>query len=87
MRFMSPFQGRPPRPMCQVLLKIGPHEFKGDGTTRQQARHNAATKALRVIKSSAFRLNTAASEDSPDSLPVDKEGESSNGNLFVQIFQ
>ncbi|KAH9490575.1 hypothetical protein Btru_034158 [Bulinus truncatus] len=33
-----------------VSLRVGPREFIGDGPTRQAARHNAAQKALRILK-------------------------------------
>lgn len=33
-----------------VSLKVGKREFIGDGPTRQTARHNAAIKALRILK-------------------------------------
>ena len=33
-----------------VSLRVGHREFIGDGPTRQAARHNAAQKALRVLK-------------------------------------
>ena len=32
------------------MLKVGHREFIGEGVTRQTARHNAATKALKVIR-------------------------------------
>ncbi|XP_076456798.1 double-stranded RNA-binding protein Staufen homolog isoform X2 [Babylonia areolata] len=41
--------GRPPRPFY-VMLKVGTKEYIGEGPTRQQARHNAATKALKVLR-------------------------------------
>lgn len=34
-----------------MSLKVGAHEFRGEGLTKQQARHNAASKAIRVLKS------------------------------------
>ncbi|XP_046335336.1 double-stranded RNA-binding protein Staufen homolog isoform X2 [Haliotis rufescens] len=41
--------GRMPRTFY-VSLKVGQKEFIGDGPTRQAARHNAATKALRILR-------------------------------------
>jgi double-stranded RNA-binding protein Staufen len=38
-----------PRPFF-VLLKVGQREFIGEGATRQTARHNAAMKALKVLR-------------------------------------
>ncbi|XP_077866790.1 double-stranded RNA-binding protein Staufen homolog 2-like [Saccoglossus kowalevskii] len=35
---------------CYVSLTVGNREFIGDGRTRQQARHNAALKALKVLR-------------------------------------
>ena len=40
---------RPPR-LFYVSLKVGSREFIGEGPSRQQARHNAAKKALEIIK-------------------------------------
>ncbi|KAK3609026.1 hypothetical protein CHS0354_020689 [Potamilus streckersoni] len=37
--------------MFYTSLKVGNREFLGEGTTRQLARHSAATKALRILKS------------------------------------
>lgn len=33
-----------------ISLKVGPREFIGEGNTRQSARHNAAAKALRILR-------------------------------------
>ncbi|XP_070533253.1 double-stranded RNA-binding protein Staufen homolog 2-like isoform X2 [Ptychodera flava] len=35
---------------CYVSLTVGNREFIGDGRTRQQARHTAAVKALKVLR-------------------------------------
>ena len=37
-------------PVFLVTLKVGSKEFMGEGTTAQQAKHNAASKALKMIK-------------------------------------
>ncbi len=37
-------------PMFFVTLKVGTREFSGEGATAQQAKHNAASKALKIIK-------------------------------------
>ena len=37
--------------MFFVSLKVGSREFNGEGATAQQAKHNAASKALKIIKS------------------------------------
>ncbi|XP_041360861.1 double-stranded RNA-binding protein Staufen homolog isoform X2 [Gigantopelta aegis] len=41
--------GRIPRTFY-ILLKVGQREFIGDGPTRQAARHSAAQKALRILR-------------------------------------
>lgn len=64
-----------------VLLKIDKREFKGEGATRQQAKHNAAQKALKVMKNtppqqkhqSSNLINDKAKPTSEDSTPVEKE--------------
>ncbi|CAH1773248.1 unnamed protein product [Owenia fusiformis] len=40
---------RMPR-VCYVSLKVGQREFIGEGGTRQMARHNAAAKALNILR-------------------------------------
>ncbi|KAK8752492.1 hypothetical protein OTU49_005834, partial [Cherax quadricarinatus] len=43
--------GRPPLyPIFFVTLRVGTREFIGEGTTAQQAKHNAASKALKLMK-------------------------------------
>lgn len=63
--------GRPPRPFY-VLLKVGQREFIGDGPTRQAARHSAATKALKVLRSLPV--------PSESSKPKTEDQEESEGN-------
>lgn len=40
---------RPPRTFY-VSLKVGSREFIGEGMSRQMARHNAAKKALEILR-------------------------------------
>ncbi|KAG7160188.1 Double-stranded RNA-binding protein Staufen-like 1 [Homarus americanus] len=45
------YYGRPPLyPIFFVTLRVGTREFIGEGTTAQQAKHNAASKALKLMK-------------------------------------
>ncbi|GFO44857.1 double-stranded RNA-binding protein staufen homolog [Plakobranchus ocellatus] len=46
LRYHYPRMNRP----FYVSLRVGHREFIGDGPTRQAARHNAAQKALRILK-------------------------------------
>uniref|UniRef100_A0A0A9YH86 DRBM domain-containing protein n=6 Tax=Lygus hesperus TaxID=30085 RepID=A0A0A9YH86_LYGHE len=49
-RMMEPgYYGSTP-PLYKVLAKVGDREFYGEGTTAQAARHEAASKALQVLK-------------------------------------
>ena len=48
------YRPRMPR-SYHVLLKIDHREFKGEGATRQQAKHNAAQKALKVLRNTPQR--------------------------------
>nr|KAG5691353.1 hypothetical protein BaRGS_033402 [Batillaria attramentaria] len=57
--------GRAPRPFY-VMLKVGQREFIGDGPTRQAARHSAATKALRILKSLPMPNEVKVKTDSED---------------------
>ncbi|XP_067932832.1 double-stranded RNA-binding protein Staufen homolog 2-like isoform X2 [Watersipora subatra] len=38
-------------PLYSVVLRLGRHEFRGQGANKQLARHNAASRALRMLKS------------------------------------
>jgi len=54
-----------------MSLKVGQREFIGEGATRQAARHNAAEKALKVL-----RCLTVPGTDTPSSISVpDKKKE------------
>merc|ERR1712106_501079 len=45
------YYSRPPLyPIFFVTLRVGTREFIGEGTTAQQAKHNAASKALKIMK-------------------------------------
>ena len=45
-------------PAYTVSLKVGQRQFFGEGHTQQAAKHNAASKALAVLKVSNSMLNT-----------------------------
>lgn len=48
---LQKYYGRPPLyPIFFVTLRVGTREFIGEGTTAQQAKHNAASKALKLMK-------------------------------------
>ncbi|XP_059149964.1 double-stranded RNA-binding protein Staufen homolog isoform X2 [Physella acuta] len=56
-----------------VSLRVGHREFIGDGPTRQAARHNAAQKALRILKNLPVQIEAKkdqepAEEETNDSL-------------------
>lgn len=55
-----------------VSLRVGHREFIGDGPTRQAARHNAAQKALRILKNLPVQI-----EAKKDQEPAEEE---TNGN-------
>ena len=44
------YASKPPAPIFHVRLTVGSREFSGEGTTAQAAKHNAASKALKVLK-------------------------------------
>lgn len=52
---------------CCVELKVGDHDFIGDGKTVQAARHNAAAKALIMMKSLPPPEFTEAIKEGEDS--------------------
>ena len=49
-----------------VVLKIGRHEFRGQGATRQLARHNAASRALKVLKNVKFQRKQPTDNESSE---------------------
>lgn len=54
------YYGRPPLyPIFFVTLRVGTREFIGEGTTAQQAKHNAASKALKLMKTLPMPENAA----------------------------
>lgn len=60
---------KPPR-VYYVSLKVGSREFIGDGNSRQAARHNAATKALEILRNlpmpDSKPMKTDSKEDGKD---------------------
>jgi len=54
-------------PMFAVQLKVGAHEFIGEGATAQAARHSAASQALKLIKENVG--NDGKSKLDPTSNP------------------
>ncbi|XP_066268584.1 double-stranded RNA-binding protein Staufen homolog 2-like isoform X3 [Branchiostoma lanceolatum] len=55
-----------------VSLTIGNREFIGEGRTRQQARHNAAAKALKVLKDEPIPETADPPQPAPDVLANEK---------------
>ena len=74
---MQSYRRHLPKSSFCVQLKIGNHEFKGIGCTRQQARHNAASKALVVLKCVPLQRKTESTSNSED------PGGGSNGKGLV----
>ena len=75
-----------------VVLKIGRRQFRGNGPTRQQARHNAASRALKVLKNIQLHPQTAYNPNqkcTDDQTAQGSDGETaaaSNSGLFTMIF-
>ena len=71
-----------------VSLRVGHREFIGDGPTRQAARHNAAQKALRILKNlpeqNEPKENQAPSEQAEE--VADGEPLDVNGNISDIFF-
>lgn len=65
-----------------VLLKIDKREFKGEGATRQQAKHNAAQKALKVLRNTPNQLRTP----SPN-LTQNKTKSSTDTNKIADLIE
>ena len=64
-----------------VSLRVGHREFIGDGGTPQAARHNAAQKALKVLKHLPPHSGGNKVEEEPpqeSQIPVEGNGTSSN---------
>lgn len=53
-----------------VSLRVGHREFIGDGPTRQAARHNAAIKALRILKN--LPMNQESGEKKGEEVVVEE---------------
>ncbi|BES91831.1 Double-stranded RNA Hypothetical protein motif [Nesidiocoris tenuis] len=56
-RMMEPGFYNSNPPLYKVLAKVGEREFFGEGTTAQAARHEAASKALQVLKNLPLEEN------------------------------
>ena len=54
-----------------VSLKVGPREFIGEGHTRQDARHDAAKKALSIIEKLPMPNEDERKPECPLDLPTD----------------
>ncbi|GAB1600139.1 double-stranded RNA-binding protein Staufen homolog isoform X1 [Argonauta hians] len=70
--------------MSYVSLKVGPHEFNGEGATRQAARHNAAAKALQVLQNEPI-VDTKKKEVVEEPTPEDKDQLKSEISLVHEI--
>lgn len=65
-----------------VSLKVGQREFIGEGQTRQAARHHAAEKAIKVLKTlplpgQGFKTTTLSS-DEDEASDEEEEGQDEN---------
>ena len=60
-------------PVFMVSLRVGAREFVGEGSTAQQAKHNAAAKALRIVKALPIPQET------PTAPPVEDPSEAEAG--------
>ena len=67
--------------MFYVSLKVGQREFIGEGNTRQAARHNAAAKALKVLRNLPLPNN-----DMKKALNIEEPGERKCWILYLRIF-
>lgn len=72
--YPTPFRGRYIRPSSCVKLTVDKHIFRGEGSTRQQARHNAAAKALRVLSALPVQANNI-NDTNTLSTPPDSQTE------------
>ncbi|RXG70345.1 Double-stranded RNA-binding protein Staufen-like protein 2 [Armadillidium vulgare] len=70
------FYGRPSvYPMFFVNLRVGNKDFCGEGATAQQAKHNAASKALKVIKALPIPDSSSSSHSSSNMPEIDQNSE------------
>ena len=68
--------------MYYVSLKVGQREFIGQGTCRQGARHNAAEKAIHVL-----RGLPVTPEKKPETKPASPpEAETVEGGCFAGLY-
>lgn len=58
--------------ICKISLTVGNYSFNGSGPTFQAAKHDAATRALAVLK--PIYSNSSPSESTNDSLVEDPNG-------------
>ena len=83
---------RPPRTFY-VSLKVGTREFIGEGMSRQMARHNAAKKALEILRhltipdGSGMAEKSGSGEDNCclEAECVDGNGDSETGNFYSEL--
>nr|NP_001191404.1 staufen [Aplysia californica]AAO38741.1 staufen [Aplysia californica] len=68
-----------------VSLRVGHREFIGDGPTRQAARHNAAQKALRILKNLPVQSGEKKSEEQADEAAEDACEEDVDDSLKSEI--
>lgn len=85
----------------RVLLKMDKREFKGEGATRQQAKHNAAQKALKILRNtpqlpppspSPQQAKVAPKSDVPSNTVATPSQPSATGSgtslsIFNKVFQ
>lgn len=82
-------QGRMPRIFC-VSLTVGDQVFVGEGPDKQKARHQAASKAIKVLQEELATLSEPSMEDGLDSSiniksePTDKSPVQ-NGDMIPQV--
>lgn len=62
-----------------VSLKVGQREFIGEGPTRQDARHDAAKKALHILR----KLPVPNDGEKKIESPAESEGTSSKDSILM----
>ncbi|XP_038622648.1 double-stranded RNA-binding protein Staufen homolog 2 isoform X2 [Tachyglossus aculeatus] len=68
-----------------VQLTVGNHEFFGEGKTRQAARHNAATKALRALQNQPIPEKSPQNGEAGKDPEEDKEANKSEISAVFEI--
>ncbi|XP_044279867.1 double-stranded RNA-binding protein Staufen homolog 2 isoform X3 [Varanus komodoensis] len=68
-----------------VQLTVGGHEFFGEGKTRQAARHNAATKALQVLRNEPIPPKLPQNGESGKEVEEEKDANKSEISLVFEI--